>query len=306
MLQDMPVGDPFLSLETDLNKIFGFTYGEITCPNETTLQVPFIQHRNPIFGFTACPRGKFKRLIFSEEIKYAIKYGYTIDVEYSYIFERGKDLFKDFVKDHYEIKKNSKDPVQKNISKLFLNSLYGRLGMKEINNRLEIVNKESLENLDKNTFVSVISELSNNKYLVKHSGIIDDNVRKLYVNNVVPFGLNKSYQNSKEKLRVQGLNKTKNISNAIHIASAISSYARLIINEYKNIPGNPCIMSDTDSAVLTKPLPAHLVGDGLGQMKLVHEIKRGIFIKKKFYYILDSNNQEHVKSSGIDSSKLNY
>jgi hypothetical protein len=26
MLQDMPVGDPVLSLETDLNKIFGFVF----------------------------------------------------------------------------------------------------------------------------------------------------------------------------------------------------------------------------------------------------------------------------------------
>src|SRR5258706_15664777 len=32
MLNDMPVGDPVLSLETDLNKIFGFAYGEIYCP----------------------------------------------------------------------------------------------------------------------------------------------------------------------------------------------------------------------------------------------------------------------------------
>jgi len=33
MLEDMPIGDPVLSLETDLNKIFGFVHGEITCPS---------------------------------------------------------------------------------------------------------------------------------------------------------------------------------------------------------------------------------------------------------------------------------
>lgn len=33
MLNDMPIGNPVLSLEKDLNKIFGFIYGEITCPN---------------------------------------------------------------------------------------------------------------------------------------------------------------------------------------------------------------------------------------------------------------------------------
>lgn len=45
MLNDMPVGDPVLSLETDLSKIFGFVYGEITAPDENILQIPFIQHR---------------------------------------------------------------------------------------------------------------------------------------------------------------------------------------------------------------------------------------------------------------------
>jgi len=65
MLNDMPIGNPILSLETNLEKIFGFVYGEITCPDENILQIPFIQHRG-YFGKTKpCPRGKFKRLIFS-------------------------------------------------------------------------------------------------------------------------------------------------------------------------------------------------------------------------------------------------
>jgi len=65
-------------------------------------------------------------------------------------------------------------------------------------------------------------------------------------------------------------------------------------------------MSDTDSAVLPYPLPSNLVGKGLGEMKLVHQIKEGIFIKKKLYCIIDSEGNEIIKSSGIDSSRLNY
>jgi len=65
-------------------------------------------------------------------------------------------------------------------------------------------------------------------------------------------------------------------------------------------------MSDTYSAVWSKPLPDHLVGDGIGQMKLVHNIQEGIFIKKKLYSIIDSNNQEIIKSSGINPNYLNY
>jgi len=101
MLNDMPVGEPTLSLETDLDKIFGFVYGEILCPDEKTLRVPFIQYRDPDTKLNTCPRGKFKRLIFSEEMKYAKKYGYTIKIEYSYLFEREQNLFTTYVKDHF-------------------------------------------------------------------------------------------------------------------------------------------------------------------------------------------------------------
>lgn len=64
MLNDMPVGDPVFSLETELNKIFGFVYGEISCPDENILKVPFIQDKDPDTNLNVCPRGKFKRLIF--------------------------------------------------------------------------------------------------------------------------------------------------------------------------------------------------------------------------------------------------
>lgn len=64
MLEDMPLGNPVLSLESDLNKIFGFVFGEITCPNEQELQVPFIQYWDPLGKMNTCPRGKFKIFIF--------------------------------------------------------------------------------------------------------------------------------------------------------------------------------------------------------------------------------------------------
>jgi hypothetical protein len=177
MLNDMPVGDPILSLETNLDKIFGFVYGEITCPGEHSLQVPFIQYRDPQGNFTYCPRGNFRRLIFSEEIKYALNYGYTINVEYCYQFKRGKDLFKNYVNDHFEIKQSATDPVQKAIAKLFLNALYGRMGMKEIGNVLTIVDKAEAAELDKNNNVSIISELTENKFLVGYKGQISQKIK---------------------------------------------------------------------------------------------------------------------------------
>ena len=308
MLNDMPLGDPVLSSETDLNKIFGFVFAEIYCPSENVLRVPFIQYRDPLGKMNECPRGKFKRLIFSEEAKYALKYGYSIKVEYCYQFKRGKGLFNDYINDHYEIKLKSlsKDPVQYSLSKLFLNSLYGRMGMKDLSNTMKIVDKREAEYLDKTYNVSIFSELSDNKYLVKFSGKLSESVLQLYSKELEYIKKDKTYEYTKEQLKKSGLNKKIPVPSAVHIAAAITSYARIIINEYKNIPGNPCIMSDTDSAVLPYPLPGHLVGKEIGQMKLEQVIEKGIFIRKKLYYIKNSNNQEIIRASGIDSSNLNY
>lgn len=215
-------------------------------------------------------------------------------------------MFKDFVNDHYDIKKRAQDPVQRNIAKLNLNSLYGRFSMNEITDKLEIVNKESMELLDKTHNVSVISELSNNKYLVKYNGELDPELIALYSHEISKLNKNNQLKGDKAKLKKLGLIRNKTITSAVHIAAAISSYARILINDYKNIPGNPCIMSDTDSAVLPYPLPNHLVGKEIGQMKLVHEIKKGIFIKKNLYCLINTNNQVIIKSSGVESKNLTY
>jgi hypothetical protein len=65
-------------------------------------------------------------------------------------------------------------------------------------------------------------------------------------------------------------------------------------------------MSDTDSSVLPHPLLDRLVGSEIGQMKLVHKVKSGIFLRKKLYSIIDYENKEIVRSSGIDPKKLSF
>jgi len=166
--------------------------------------------------------------------------------------------------------------------------------------------KKEAEFLDKNTNVSVLSKLSDNKYIIRFNGHMADSIRRFYLKDPLKSDIDQMVMYTKENLRKSGLNKKINVPSAVHIAAAIASYARININEYKNIPGNPCIMSDTDSAVLPYPLANNLVAKELGQMKLEQEIVEGIFIRKNFYYIRNSNNQEIIKASGIDSSRLNY
>ena len=62
----------------------------------------------------------------------AAKYGYTFKVKRGYLFNKG-DLFSKYVDYLYNLKKSSnKGSPNYIISKLLLNSLYGRLGMNPI------------------------------------------------------------------------------------------------------------------------------------------------------------------------------
>ena len=294
MLNDMPVGNPTLSTDKNLENYFGFVYGEITAPDLNRLRIPYIQMRDDKTGDVTCPRGKFKRMIFSEEIKEAMKDGYSINVEYGYKFERGKDLFKDYVLTMYNIKKTTSDPVEKQLSKLLLNSLYGKFGMKDIISTMKIVDFKDTLKITKNYNYSIFAELGNDKILIKYSSRLEESLRKLL-------------KDSDNKLNVNnGLSRNRGVPSAVQISAAISAYARMSINKFKNIPGNPCVMSDTDSVVLTKALPSNCVGKELGQMKLEYKIVEGIFIRKKLYALKTDDNKEIIKASGVKSENLNY
>ena len=298
MLNDMPIGNPILSNDTNLDNYFGFVYGEITAPDYNTLRVPYIQMKDENSDITNCPRGTFSRMIFSEEIKQGLKDGYTMKVKYGYKFERGKNLFKDYVETMYDIKKNTNDPVERAMSKLLLNSLYGKFGMRDITSTMKIVDKDEAKKITKDYNYSLFADLSPDKVLIKYSSKLPEPLRKLVKDN-----------DDKEKKNInylEGLSRTRGVPSAVHISAAISAYARMSINNFKNIPGNPCVYSDTDSVVLTKPLQFNTIGKELGQMKLEHEIKQGIFIRKKLYAIIDNKGNEIIKSSGVNTSALNF
>jgi hypothetical protein len=46
MLMDMPVGNPIITQEKDINKLFGFSYVKVIPPKEDELKVPLLRHRN--------------------------------------------------------------------------------------------------------------------------------------------------------------------------------------------------------------------------------------------------------------------
>jgi hypothetical protein len=96
MLNDMPVGQPRLTDNKDLNKLFGFVKARVTAPTAKKLSVPILPIITPD-GRHICPRGTFVFTWFSEELKNARKYGYKVEVISAVVFDRGVGVFNEFV-----------------------------------------------------------------------------------------------------------------------------------------------------------------------------------------------------------------
>ena len=92
------------------------------------------------------------------------------------------------------------------------------------------------------------------------------------------------------------------------IAAAVTSYSRMIINQYKLDAlalGLEIYYSDTDSLVLNGALPPEVCDSAaLGKLKLEHKFTEGIFIIPKVYYLLTEEGKEIKKCKGF-SGKLN-
>jgi len=259
----LPIGSPTY-FEGDIIKYdpdaFGFFNCKITCPDN--LKHPIIQtHIKTKDGIrTIAPVGIWTDMLFSEEIKNAKKFGYTFEILSGYTF-KSDFVFKDFITDLYQLRTNydKSDPMNY-IAKIIMNSLYGRFGMDDNFINTTIVPKEDYNNFEKlnpNNILDV--QLLGDNYLVSCR---DDKVE-----------LNTLLDNGFEKHNIN-----------ISIASAITSYARIHMSQFKNNPNYNLYYSDTDSIYIDKELDDSLVSNNiLGKMKLEATIIKAIFIAPKVY-----------------------
>jgi len=105
-----------------LDSFFGFCLAEVTCPK--SIVRPILPHS--IGGKTVYPVGSWTGVYFSEELKAAKNYGYSIRPLRGYEFSSAL-LFNDYINHFYSIKANSSGP-ERYLAKLMLNSLYGLRG----------------------------------------------------------------------------------------------------------------------------------------------------------------------------------
>jgi len=277
---EYPVGNPtYFRGNIFINKDnpFGFFYCKINAPD--SLKHPILQtHYKTKDGMrTVSPLGKFESWFFSEELYNAEKYGYKFEILRGYLFENDY-IFKDYVDILYKMRlQYPKSHPLNFLAKLYLNSLYGRFGMKDI--------FDDIVNFEKN----------DNELYEKNNNILD----------LFDIG---SYIICKLKKPIEDILNKEDYNNInIAIASAVTSYARIHMSQFKNNPNLPNLYyTDTDSAYFDDPLPESFISNTiLGKMKLEGIYDKAIFLAPKLYALENTKNGESIiKIKGLNKESI--
>ena len=297
MLNKMPIGNPVFSTNSNLDYYSGFVFAKIIPPSENKLKNLYIQYRD-LRGNIICPRTPFVRWIDTIELNYAIDEGYKAKIMCGINFPESnkvdsENLFKDYVDHFYNKKLNAKNPIERMIAKLSLNSLYGKFGQKDIVSKIKIMTRKEADKLIKLYHYTYLSDITKDLVLIKYTSKLNEKLRRLY-------------KEEENEINTKFLSKDRGVVSAVQISSRISALARVSINKYKNIKGNKLYYSDTDSLILENKLTPNIIGKEIGKWKLEGEILKGIFVRSKLYMYEDINGYIKKVASGVNANDLSY
>lgn len=272
----MPGGVPvwYGNLEDrDLDGMLGFIEAYVVCPK--TIKKPFLPYREKE-GTLIFPIGEFVGVYYSEELKFAREIGYTVIPISGYLFEKKESPFRGFVSAIFESRLEAKKEGNEALSyvyKILMNSLYGRFGINPKSTITEVCDNERHKLLIRKTELISTDELSDSKYIV-------------------------TYRSNTE---TDYWDPPKN--SAVQLAAAITAYARIYMYPY--ISREDCYYTDTDSVVLSKPLPEELISSSiLGLFKLEDRIVHGYFLAPKSYYYRNEKGMETLKYKGLAKKEI--
>ena len=251
---------------------FGF-YNSIV-ETTTPLEHPILQLKHKTKNGavrTISPLGKWDFMYFSKELENAEKYGYKVSIKSGYLFDE-YPVFGSVIKDLYAIKEaHNKDDPWYTISKLLMNSIYGRLGMSIEQENHSIVISNELDSYISNYDVIDVKTLTMDKILISYK--------------------------AKEMLLDSD---SKNVS--ISVASAITAYARIVMSQFKNNPNYRVLYSDTDSIHTDHPIDPKYIGSKIGQFKLENIYDEAVYIAPKVYGGILEDGTQLTKVKGFKNT----
>lgn len=275
----MPGGEPVWhrNLEgMDLDSMFGFIEAYVVCPK--TINKPFLPYRGDKNNTLIFPTGEFVGVYYSEELKYARDLGYTVLPISGYLFERMESPFKDFVSSLFESRleaKKEKNDAMSYVYKILMNSLYGRFGINPQSTITDICDKDQYNRIIRNSEFIFGDMISENNYIVAYHSNTDKG---------------SDYWNPPK-------------NSAVQLAAAITASARIYMYSYTS--REDCYYTDTDSVVLSNPIPDDKVSaSALGKFKLEDRILEGIFLSPKSYCYTTMENTNVLKYKGPAKEKV--
>nr|CAG8593795.1 2963_t:CDS:2 [Entrophospora candida] len=291
MLNPLPTGKPtYVKYPSWDNNFFGFINCTVTCPDTIPYPtLPIRQDHTVIF-----PSGTFTGTWFSEELRNAEAKGYKIEASHwGLTFNKTEGLFTTLINTLNKIKVNSSSGPTKNlalrtISKLYMNSLYGYFGLRDTSDTTGYYGEGESEEIHLLYKVKKVIPFEDGSEMITHS-------RLPILDSIELFD-----PESKHLKDLEGEEEGLQVN--VSIASAITAYSRVLINEYKyqiHARGGKVAYSDTDSLVTNIKLDSSAVsGTELGKMKLENEITRGYYLAPKLYYESIPEGSPVIKSRG--------
>jgi hypothetical protein len=288
----MPVGIPtpksLTPPEFENSDFFGFLEATVQAPPSEYIGLLPIR----MGGRLVCPVGSFKGFFFSEELRFALANGYTLDNIYeAWGFQKGVNTFKALIEQLNTMKVKAQEegkPVLRNIAKLLMNSMYGRFGMHVDHIIHEITTAKQAQTIWSSYEVISCIPFQGGLQLISYMPRISDD-------SILSKPLSKGIKGIK-------LSNPRPGQTNVPIAAAVTAYSRMIINGFKLLCQEQNIeifYSDTDSLVTKQALPdVYLDSAALGKLKLEHKIKEGYFVAPKIYWLETEEGEEVTKCKG--------
>lgn len=205
--------------------------------------------------------GNIKGTYTHLELQKALEIGGKIlKVKEQHVFTKGINLFEEYVKDLYELRKKlkkEKSPIEF-VVKLFLNSLTGKFGQK-------------------------FWDLENFQPLTENFNFND-------------LKVGEEFERIGNYIRTKGIEQSPAVFCFPIWISYITARGRLKLYDVLTEEGVDPLYCDTDSIITFKELPS---GIELGQLELEQTIIQGIIIRPKQYYYVSKEKGTNVKVKGV-------
>lgn len=262
LVNDFPIGK-IRKLKNDMQYFFAYITVEI--PECYIPPLPY-RHNFKIYF----PVGKWEGWYNSVDIKLCQSLGFKVKIHKGFGWENSDNIFYDYIQKYYGIKKESQIRNQKalyEISKLMMNSLYGKFGEKK--------DRENITTIDK-----------------------FDNLKKIVKKNKV-YTIDKKY-------KLFSVNEgRKEDFTTTYISCFITSLARKHLFDIliSIVPDNKIYYCDTDSIITDKLLPT---SDNIGDLKLESEVYGGYFALPKMYSFRNKKKESIIRCKGLDYNKIRH